>query len=305
MLVGLARPDDAAVHCLGDGRVVIVSLDFFTPIVDDPYDFGQIAAANALSDIYAMGGEPFLALSIVGFPAELPVDILTRILRGAAIKVREAGAALAGGHSVRDAEPKFGLAALGFAREEDLILKGGARPGDRLYLTKPIGTGLLSTALKNDQVNARALDEAVLWMSRLSAPAARAARAAGVRGGTDVTGFALAGHAVEMAEAAGVRLVLQWRAVPALAGARDAAAADMIPGGAHANRDAFGPRITGFLGLPEIEQALLFDPQTSGGLLLAVPAGAAATFESAAGRESAPIWPVGRVEAGVGLAIES
>ncbi len=304
LLVGLARPDDAAVHRLPDGRALIVSLDFFTPIVDDPFDFGRVAAANALSDIYAMGGTPFLALSIVAFPDDLPVEILTRIVQGAAAKVSEAGAALAGGHSVRDSEPKFGLAALGLALESELILKGGARVGDRLYLTKPIGTGVISTALKNESIGEADVAGAVASMVRLSANASRAARAARVRGGTDVTGFSLAGHALEMAEAAGVRLVIRWPSVPVLGGAREAARDGMVPGGTATNREAFSPRVAGLGALDEVEVSLLFDPQTSGGLLLAVPADCEERFRSAALAEGAEVWPIGRVEEGAGLMIE-
>jgi selenide,water dikinase len=284
--------------------VLIVSLDFFTPIVDDPFDYGQIAAANALSDIYAMGGDPFLALSIVGFPADLPVDILTEIVKGAAAKVREAGAVLAGGHSVKDPEPKFGLAVLGMGREDQLILKGGGRPQDRLYLTKPIGAGLLSTALKNQRIREEDLRAAVESMSRLSAGASRAARAAGVRGGTDVTGFSLAGHAVEMAESAGARMVIEWPRVPLLPGARAAARDGQIPGGTGANEETFGPKTAGLSALNDAERALLFDPQTSGGLLLAVPAAAQSRFEAAAAAEAVTIWPVGRVESGSGVTVE-
>ncbi len=298
LLVGLSQPDDAAVYRLGGGRALIVSLDFFTPIVDDPFDFGRIAAANAISDVYAMGGDPFLALSIAAFPADLPVELLTETVKGAATKVREAGAILAGGHTVKDPEPKFGLAVLGFADEQRLILKGGARAGDALYLTKPIGTGVLSTALKNERLAAEPLAAAIESMARLSGGAARAAVAAGVRGGTDVTGFALAGHAVEVARASGARLVLEWARVPVLAGAREAAADGQIPGGTTANAAAFASAVRGHEALPEVERALLFDPQTSGGLLLAVPAAHDALFRAAAESESVVATRVGRVEAG-------
>ncbi len=305
LLVGLAQPDDAAVYRLGGGRALVVSLDFFTPIVDDPYDYGQIAAANALSDVYAMGGDPLLALSIAAFPADLPVEILTTIVHGAGVKVREAGAVLAGGHTVRDAEPKFGLCVVGTAREDALITKGGARPGDRLYLSKPLGTGVLSTALKNGRLDAATLRAAVASMAALSGGASRAAVAAGVRGGTDVTGFALAGHALEMAEAAGARLVLEWPLVPVLDGARAAIADGMVPGGTSANEASFAPRMEGLGALPEGERALLFDPQTSGGLLLAVPPAAEDAFRAVAVSEGAAMTRVGRVEPGRGLRLET
>jgi len=305
LLVGLARPDDAAVHRLGGGRALIATLDFFTPIVDDPGDFGRVAAANAMSDVYAMGGDPFLALSIAAFPAELPVEILTAIVAGAASKVQEAGAVLAGGHTVKDAEPKFGLAVLGFADENALILKGGARPGDRLYLTKPLGVGVVATALKNERAPEDVARAALGWMTRLSGGPSRAAVAAGVKGGTDVTGFGLAGHALEMAEASGTRFVVEWPKAPLLPGARDLAAAGFVPGGAHDNLAAAAPRIAGLERLAEVDRLLLADPQTSGGLLLAVPPAAETTFRCAAFSEGFEIWPIGRVEEGAGLAVEA
>ncbi len=304
LLVGLAEPDDAAVYRLGGGRVLIATVDFFTPIVDDPFAYGQVAAANSISDVYAMGGDPFLALSVAAFPADLPPEILAEILAGAATKVREAGAVLAGGHTVRDAEPKFGLTVLGFAREESLILKRGARPGDLLYLTKPLGTGVLATALKEEALGAEAESALVASMARLSGGASRAAVAAGVRGGTDVTGYALAGHALEMAEASGARLVVEWGRVPLLALARERAAEGFVPGGTATNEAAFGPRIDGLAGLAEVDRALLFDPQTSGGLLLAVPADAEGVFRAALAAEATDGWRIGRVEAGAGVALE-
>jgi selenide,water dikinase len=304
LLVGLAQPDDAAVYRLGGGRALVVSLDFFTPIVDDPYDYGQIAAANAISDVYAMGGDPLLALSIAAFPDGLPLDVLTAIIHGAGAKVQEAGGVLAGGHTVRDAEPKFGLCVVGLAREDALITKGGARPGDALYLSKPLGTGAISTALKSDRIDAGVLRAAVASMAALSGGAARAALAAGVRGGTDVTGFSLAGHALEMASAAGARLVLEWARVPALEGARAAIADGMVPGGTRSNAEAFGARVAGLEALPAAERALLFDPQTSGGLLLAVPAAAETIFRAAARSEGATVVRIGRVVEGAGLLVE-
>ncbi len=304
LIVGLAEPDDAAVYRLGGGRVLIATVDFFTPIVDDPFAYGQVAAANSISDVYAMGGDPFLALSVAAFPADLPAEVLSEIVAGAAIKVREAGAVLAGGHSVRDAEPKFGLTVLGFAREESLILKRGARPGDLLYLTKPLGTGVLATALKEQALAPEHERELVASMARLSGGASRAAVTAGVRGGTDVTGYALAGHALEMAEASGARLVLEWGRVPLLAFAREAVEREFVPGGTATNEAAFAPRVAGLEQLSETDRALLFDPQTSGGLLLAVPPGAEPVFRAALAAEAAEGCRIGRVEAGSGLALE-
>ena len=304
LLVGLAEPDDAAVYRLGGGRVLIATVDFFTPIVDDPFAYGQVAAANSISDVYAMGGDPFLALSVAAFPADLPPEILTEVLAGAATKVREAGAVLAGGHSVRDAEPKFGLTVLGFAREDALILKRGARPGDLLYLTKPLGTGVLATALKEEALSPDLERELVASMARLSGGPSRAAVAAGVHGGTDVTGYALAGHALEMAEASVVRVVLEWGRVPLLPSVHELAAQGFVPGGTGTNEAAFAPRVSGLDRLSETDRALLFDPQTSGGLLLAVPPAREAVFRAGLAAEAADGWRIGRVEAGAGLALE-
>lgn len=304
VLVGLTAPDDAAVYRLGDGRVLIATLDFFTPIVDDPFDYGRIAAANSLSDVYAMGGEPFLALSIAAFPDSFGTELMTKILHGAATAVREAGAALVGGHTVRDAEPKFGLCALGFAREQELMTKGGAALGDQLYLTKPLGTGTLSTALKKEALPAEWLASAVLSMSTLSRDPARAARAAGVRGGTDITGFGLAGHALEMATAAGVAFEIGWSQVPVLPGARESIAAGHVPGGTRSNRSAFVDNVAGLDQLSEAESWLLFDPQTSGGLLLAVPAAQEAVFLAALRATATNAWRIGRVIGGTGLVVK-
>lgn len=303
LLAGLARPDDAAVYRLKDGRALIATVDFFTPILDDPFQYGQVAAANAISDVYAMGGRPFLALSVTCFPDTLPVEILVEILRGAQAKVAEAGAVLAGGHSVRDAEPKFGLAVLGFAGEADLIFKGGARPGDLLYLTKAVGTGVLGTRLKAGSLEDDGPARLAAAMGELSAAASRAAVAAGVRGGTDVTGFALAGHALEMAEGAGLRLVVEWSRVPLLPGAARAVEEGFIPGGLRANDLAFAPKIEGLERIGGAGKALLFDPQTSGGLLLAVPPQTQDRFSEVLEKEGGRAWLIGRVEQGRGLLV--
>ncbi len=305
VLIGLSQPDDAAVYRLGGGRVLIATVDFFTPIVDDPFDYGRIAAANSMSDVYAMGGDPFLALSVAAFPDALPADTVIQILHGAATMVQSAGAVLAGGHTVRDQEPKFGLCVMGFAEEASLITKGGARQGDALYLTKPIGTGTLSTALKRDQLAPEPLASAVASMATLSRAAAHAAREAGVRGGTDVTGFSLAGHALEMAAAAAANLMLsiQWSSVPVLEGAREAIAGGFVPGGTKANEQSFAPRVQGLDLLSASDRALLFDPQTSGGLLLAVSPSRCEAFERASDEQGTPAWRIGRVDAGTGLTI--
>lgn len=303
LLIGLAQPDDAAVYRLGDGRVLIATVDFFTPIVDDPFDYGRIAAANALSDVYAMGGEPFLALSVAAFPDQLPPEMVAEILAGAAETVEAAGAVLAGGHTVRDAEPKFGLAALGFGTESQLIAKSGARAGDRLWLSKPLGTGALSTALKRDQLPPDPLAAAVASMARLSRHVAQAAREAGVRGGTDVTGFSLAGHALELAEASQADLRIEWSAVPLLPFATEAVGAGFVPGGTRSNDAAFQDRIEGLDRMDPSSRALLFDPQTSGGLLLAIPTAGEQPFRAALSRLGEQAWPIGSVTAGRGRVV--
>ena len=206
MLVGLSTPDDAAVWRLDESRVLVVTTDFFTPVVDEPYQFGAIAAANSLSDIYAMGAKPFMALNIAAMPVDMSPDIISEIFRGGAEKVKEAGAVIAGGHSVQDKEPKYGLVALGMAEEKDLLTKDRARPGDILVLTKPLGTGVTTTALIRDKGTPEHEEEAVKWMTLLNSAASELASMVGVRAATDITGFGLIGHGIEMAEASGVCL---------------------------------------------------------------------------------------------------
>ena len=239
LLVGLGAPDDAAVYRLDGDRALIVTTDFFTPIVDDAYQYGAIAAANALSDVYAMGGRPLLALNIAALPPDLPLDMIADIMRGMAEKVREAGAVVAGGHTIQDKEPKVGLAVVGLCHPDDLLTKGGARPGDVLALTKPLGTGCITTAAKNDKAQAAHVEEAVGWMMRLNREAAEAAQAAGSHAATDVTGFGLLGHAAEMAEASAVTLHFSVEQMPFMAGARVYADQWIFPGGSTNNKQAF------------------------------------------------------------------
>ena len=296
LLVGLGSPDDAAVWKLDDQRALVVTTDFFTPIVDDAYVYGAIAAANALSDLYAMGATPFLALNVAALPADFPPELTTEILRGAAEKVREAGAVVAGGHTIRDAEPKFGLVALGLCRPDRMLTKAGARPGDVLVLTKPLGSGVTTTALKAQKAIPEDVDEAVAWMSRLNAPASRLALEHGVMGATDVTGFSLLGHGWEMAEASGVGLRIHLPSVPFLAGARGYAEQGFFPGGSADNQRYFGRRVGFAPGIDECSQKLLFDAQTSGGLLLAVPEASLAGFMARASEAGMPAWTIGIVE---------
>jgi selenide, water dikinase len=272
LLVGLDTSDDAAVYRLRDDLAVVVTTDFFTPIVDDPYDWGRIAATNALSDVYAMGGAPLLALNLVAWPREgLPFELLARVLDGGAEVVRSAGALVAGGHSIDDAEPKYGLAVVGTVDPARVLTNAGARPGDALVLTKPIGLGVISTALKRDAAPPGLLDEAVEVMTTLNDRARDAALELGdsVHAATDVTGFGLVGHLREMLVASGVGADIDADAVPVIEGVRDLLAAGMVAGGTQRNH-AFVSDTVEWGALPEPEQLLLADAQTSGGLLLAV-----------------------------------
>jgi len=281
-------------------RALVVTTDFFTPVVDDPYDYGAIAAANALSDIYAMGGRPFLALNIAALPPNLPVEINSEILRGGAEKVRESGAALAGGHTVQDKEPKFGLVVLGLAHPDRLISKGGARPGDVLVLTKPLGFGTVTTALKREQADPADVAEAVRWMKRLNREAGRLAVEFGLHSGTDITGFGLLGHGSEMANASGVGLRFFFSQVPFTQGALQYANRGIFPGGSADNKLFFGTQVRFANEIDEIKQLLIFDAQTSGGLLLAVPPEKLAALQQRAVELEQPLWVVGDVFAGQG-----
>ena len=271
LLVGRETFDDAGVFVLSDDLALVQTVDFFAPIVDDPYTFGQIAAANALSDVYAMGGEPLTALNIVGFPSgRLPIEVLTDILRGGQDKVHEAGALVVGGHSIIDEELKFGLAVTGRADPRRLLSNASARPGDRLVLTKPIGTGILATAAKRETLAPALVQLLYDTMSALNGPASRAALRVDARCATDVTGFGLLGHASHIAHASAVTLVVSVSQVPVLAGAREAAESGVRTGGAERNDEYLAERVD-WGRASEADRALLVDPQTSGGLLVAVP----------------------------------
>ncbi len=295
VLVGLERPDDAAVYRLRDDLALVVTLDFFTPIVDDPYAYGAIAAANSLSDVYAMGARPLLALNVAALPDTLPVEISREILRGGAEKAREAGIPVAGGHTVRDREPKYGLVVVGTLHPDQLKRKSGARAGDRLLLSKPLGTGVVTTALKNDQATADEVAAATASMMRLNAEAAELAREAGARAITDVTGFGLLGHAAELAAASGAGLRIRFAELPWLPGALRHGRAGRFPGGAAANRGDFGGRVDYAAGLEEWQQLLAFCPETSGGLLMAVPAERAAAARAAAADRDLELHEIGEV----------
>ena len=296
--MGLNDPDDAAVWQLDDDRALVVTTDFFTPVVDTPYEYGAIAAANSLSDVYAMGGEPFLALNVAAFPPELPADFLSEILRGGAEKAREAGVVLAGGHTIQDKEPKYGLIALGLVHPDEIMSKGGAQHGDVLMLSKPLGFGVTSTAIKSGKAKPADRDEVIDWMMTLNRGAAKLAVEHGVRAATDVTGFSLLGHAWEMAAASGVGLRFEWEAMPFTSGALDYAQAYSFPGGAYDNLLYFKPHVRFQGDFEEYQELLLFDPQTSGGLLLAVPPDEADAMVTRAEEIDQPLWVVGEVTSG-------
>ncbi len=295
LLVGLSDPDDAAVWRLDERRALVVTTDFFTPVVDDAYDYGAIAAANALSDIYAMGGQPFLALNVAALPPDLPAELLGEILRGGAEVARQAGVVIAGGHTVQDKEPKYGLIVVGFVDPERLITKSGARQGDVLVLSKPLGFGTTTTALKRGQADPTDVSEVVGWMKRLNKAASELAIEAGVRGGTDVTGFSLLGHGWEMAEASGVGLRFFFGKIPFTRGARRYAHEGIFPGGSADNRLYYGDHVRFDEGIDEPSQMLLFDAQTSGGLLLCVPRQKLEGLLSRAAQVGQVLWEVGEV----------
>ena len=296
--MGLGVADDAAVYRINAATAVVATLDFFAPVVDDPFTYGAIAAANAMSDVYAMGGEVVLALNIAAFPEDLPVEAQTAILRGGAAKVGEAGGVVAGGHTVWDREPKFGLSVLGLVHPKRVFAKAGLRAGDVLYLTKPIGTGTILSGARQGKTRPEWVAGATESMLRLNRHAMHLAREVGVRAATDVTGFGLLGHLWEMAERSGVAVEVDAGAVPLLDGARECLAAGVETGGGARNRDWLGGNVTFGAGIDAVVAAALFDPQTSGGLLLGVPGARAAALETAFGRDGVDAWRIGKVEKG-------
>lgn len=309
LLVGLKTGDDAAVFRLAD-RAVIETVDFFAPVVDDPYNYGAIAAANAMSDVFAMGGEVLFALNVAAFPEDLPSEIIAAILQGGADKVVEAGGLIVGGHTVIDREPKYGLCVTGVADPSEITTKDMARPGQLLVLTKPLGTGAITTAHKADKVEEEHLRLAVEGMLALNRSAARLLRRAGVRACTDVTGFGLLGHASEMAEASGVGLRIESQKVPLLPGAMEYARAGILPGGVGRNR-AYLLEV-GAGGQPRVRMAddvspeladLMMDPQTSGGLLAAVPVEKLDPLLADFAAAGLNCWTIGEVLPGSGIEV--
>lgn len=303
LLAGLDPPDDAAAYLVAPDLAVLGTLDFFPPLVDDPREFGEIAAANALSDVFAMGGRVLFALSIAAFPEDFPPDALATILRAAAGKVREAGGILAGGHTIRDPEPKYGLAVIGVAHPDRLFRKGGARPGDTLILTKRLGTGLLVSGRRQGRTSDTDLEAAIAQMRTLNRAASEVLGRHDVRGATDVTGFGLLGHGLEMARASGVRLSFQAAALPALGGALDLARAGVETGGAGHNRRFTAPALTMGEHVPPELVALAHDPQTSGGLLAAISADSVDDVIADLAAAGVTAWRVGGVESGAGVAL--
>jgi selenide,water dikinase len=302
-LVGLTEPDDAAVWRLSEDKAIVVTTDFFTPVVDTPYEYGAIAAANSLSDVYAMGGLPFLALNVAALPDNLPFEISSEIIRGGAEKAREAGVVIAGGHTVKDKEPKYGLVVIGFVDPRKMMSKGGLKAGDALVLTKPLGGGVTTTALKQEKAEEAHIREAIEWMSRLNKTASQLANEFELHGGTDITGFGLLGHGMEMAKASKVALHFDYESLPFLSGARGYAEKGIFPGGAFDNRKHFGESVYFDGNLEEPTQMLFFDPQTSGGLLLGVPQEKLAAFQSRAAELGQPAWVIGEVSAGKGIKV--
>lgn len=296
LLVGLSAADDAAIYRLNAQQAIISTTDFFPPIVDDPYHFGAIAAANALSDIYAMGGEVLFAINLVAFPDTLDASILREIIRGGAEKVAEAGGVIAGGHSVNDKEPKYGLAVTGLVHPDVIKRKGGSRVGDILILTKPLGVGVITTALKRERAAAAHVDAAMTSMQRLNRDAARAAVAADAHAMTDITGFGLLGHAYEMVQGSDIDFRLRLPDLPWLPGALDYGEAGAFPGGMDNNTRHFSKGITFAEGIDYLFQDMLYTPETSGGLLIALAPDAVADFLSRAPDASV----IGDVAAGSG-----
>ncbi len=297
LLVGFNKADDAGIFRISDHQALVQTVDFFPPIVDDPYSFGRIAAANALSDVFAMGGKPLTALNIVGFPVgTMPITILTEILRGGAEKVEEAGAVVVGGHSIKDKELKFGVAVTGIIDPSRVITNAGAKPGDWLFLTKPLGTGLITTGIKRNVVSNELAAVVIESMSKLNRIPAELMVEFGAHAATDITGYGLLGHAYEMAAASGVSIRIFSKTLPLLEQALELAAQKMIPGGANDNREFLSGHVKVAASIDPNLEVILYDPQTSGGLFIAMPPQKADEFQQELKRHHLPDQPVGQVE---------
>ncbi len=309
LLVGLRKSDDAAVYRVSDEVAIVETVDFFPPIVDDPYTYGAIAAVNSMSDIFAMGGEVLFALNVAGFPRELPKDIIAAIFKGGADKVREAGGVIAGGHTVVDAEPKYGLCVTGRVHPKRILLKGGLRSGQKIFLSKPLGTGVIATAAKDGACPPAVLQGAVDSMLRLNRAAAEVAQEVGAGGATDITGFGLLGHAGEMVEASGAGIALRMKDIPLLAGALALAEKGHWSGGMKRNRrhveDTFGKggRLAIDPSLSEAQVNLLYESETSGGLFFAVAPDKVAAVSEGFKRRGEACWLIGEVTKDVRIAV--
>lgn len=297
LLVGIHTRDDAGVYKLREDLALIQTLDFFTPMVDDPYIFGQIAATNAINDIYAMGGKPLLAMNIVCFPQCEDMAILGKILQGGLSKVKEAGALLVGGHTVDDNEPKYGLAVSGLVHPEQIISNSGACPGDLLYLSKPLGNGIIATAIKAEMAAPQDAEEAVNWMTTLNKAGSEAMQEAGIKAATDVTGFGLLGHLFEMASASDVQVEVYAEQIPFMAGALEYASLGLIPAGAYTNRDYLDNKVVYNQTIDANRRDVLFCPETAGGLLMAVPESVEAKFLQRMASRDCKVYKIGRVTA--------
>ena len=295
--MGLEHPDDAGVYKLTDDLAIVQTVDFFTPIVDDPFTFGQIAAANSLSDIYAMGGKPVTAMNIVAFPLDkFDISVLKEILRGGLEKLKEADVVLVGGHSIEDQELKYGLSVTGIIHPQKVLTKQGAQAGDVLILTKPLGTGIIATALKGDIASAAAVEKMVSGMTTLNRKAAEIIQSVGVHACTDITGFGLVGHAYEMAKAGGCAFCFEHSQVPVIPEALEYAAMGLVPGGCHANRKFYEPFVEYRAAVSDKLRDILYDPQTSGGLLFAVAGTKRDMLLKKFEKEHVAAFEVGRVE---------
>ena len=305
LLVGLDARDDATVYRLNDEQAAVLTVDFFAPLVDDPYSYGAIAAANSMSDVYAMGGEVLLALNVAAFPEDLDEAIVADILRGGADKVFEAGGIIAGGHTMIDKEPKYGLCVLGLVHPQRFLAKNGARPGDALYLSKKLGTGIVTTAAMMDMADPRHLEAAILSMAQLNRRHSQIIREVGAHALTDVTGFGLLGHAFELAEASGVAIRIETGRVPILEGALEYAAQGAISGGESRNRHAWQERISLQDDVSDELASVLFDPQTSGGLLVAASPEQGRELEQQLSQSHLSLWRIGDVVEGQGITLVS
>lgn len=303
LLVGLAAPDDATVYKLNDEQAVVLSVDFFAPLVDDPYHYGAIAATNALSDIYAMGAEVTLALNVAAFPEDMAAETIADILRGGADKLAEAGGVIAGGHTVIDAEPKYGLCVLGMVHPQRIFAKAGAQPGDLLYLSKPLGTGIVTTAAMLDKAKPENLQSAIEWMTRLNRHPSHIAREVEAHALTDITGYSILGHGYEVAAASTAALRFSAANMPVLPGALEYASQGIITGGADRNRKHLQDKVRFSDKVGEEMRHVLFDPQTSGGLLMAVNPEKGEEVEARFAAAELPVWRVGEVVKGKGVQV--